>query len=54
MFGHVHGRDQYKRNGIDVGMDANNYCPISSDTLDWMYDAVTKYVDENVFTDVCK
>ena len=53
-FGHIHGRDQYKRNGIDVGMDANNYCPISSDTLDWMYDAVTKYVDENVFTDVCK
>ena len=53
-FGHIHGRDQYKRNGIDVGMDANNYCPISSDTLDWMYDAVIKFVDENVFTDVCK
>ena len=53
-FGHIHGRNQYKRNGIDVGIDANNYTPIDSDLLDWMHDAVCKYVDENVFTDVCK
>lgn len=53
-FGHIHGRDQYKRNGIDVGIDANKYNPIDSEMLDWMYDAVTKYVDDNVFTEYCK
>lgn len=53
-FGHIHGRNQYKRNGIDVGIDANKYIPIDSKLLDWMYDAVTKYVDENVFTELCK
>ena len=53
-FGHIHGRNQYKRNGIDVGIDANKYMPIDSELLDWMYDAVTKYVDENVFTELCK
>ena len=53
-FGHIHGRNQYKRNGIDVGIDANKYIPIDSELLDWMYDAVTKYVDENVFTELCK
>lgn len=53
-FGHIHGRNQYKRNGIDVGIDANKYYPIDSDLLDWMHDAVTKYVDKNVFTEFCK
>ena len=43
-----------KRNGIDVGIDANKYTPINSEMLDWMYNVVTKYVDDNVFTEYCK
>ena len=53
-FGHIHGRDQYKRNGIDVGIDANKYTLINEEMVDWMYNAVTKYVDDNVFTEYCK
>ena len=54
LFGHIHGRTMYKRNGLDVGIDAYNYKPINMEEVDWRRIAITKYVDENVFTDYCK
>jgi calcineurin-like phosphoesterase family protein len=50
LFGHIHGRQKIKRFGIDVGVDCNNFTPMSfSDVL--FYDNALKkgYYDEEVF-----
>ena len=54
LFGHIHGRDEYKRNGLDIGIDGSNYAPLSIEEVDWRANAVLKYVDDNVFTEYCK
>ena len=55
VFGHIHGKQCFKRNGVDVGVDGpfSRYFPIDSETLQWLRTAVLKYSDENVFTDLC-
>ena len=55
LFGHIHGKSSYKRNGIDVGIDTyGSYSPLSEEEVEWRVNATLKYVDENVFTDICK
>src|SRR5574344_1000379 len=53
LFGHIHGKDCYKRNGLEVGTDAYNYTPINDEEVNWRMNAIKKYVDENVFIDIC-
>lgn len=55
LFGHIHGKNSYKRNGIDVGIDAyGTYTPLTQEEVEWRANATLNYVDENVFTDLCK
>lgn len=49
LFGHIHGRQKIKRFGIDVGVDANNFTPVSEDDVKFYKEAIEKYYDEEVF-----
>lgn len=49
LFGHIHGRQQIKRIGCDVGVDCNNYTPISLEDVNFFRTALDKYYDEEVF-----
>jgi calcineurin-like phosphoesterase family protein len=51
LFGHTHGRQMVKRQGLDVGVDCHNYTPISMDDVIFYYNAITKFYDENVFSE---
>lgn len=48
LYGHIHGRNFAKHNGIDLGTDYHNYTPISMDDVLWFHNAC-QYWDENVF-----
>jgi len=50
LFGHIHGRQKIKKFGIDVGIDANNYAPISLDDIKFYRNAIEKgYYDSEVW-----
>ena len=50
LFGHIHGRQKIKKFGLDVGVDANNYFPLSeSDVLFYKKAIDEGFYDENVF-----
>lgn len=53
LFGHIHKLQLVKRNGINVGIDANRFNLMSVKELEFLYEAVTKHYDENVFTEIC-
>lgn len=53
LYGHIHGRQMYKINGLDVGVDCHGYSPISIEEVEWRRNAILNYCDENVFTDYC-
>ena len=40
LFGHIHGRQRIKEFGIDVGVDANNYFPISEEEVQFLKNAI--------------
>lgn len=51
VFGHIHGRQKVKEFGIDCGVDANNYRPISLDEVKFLKNAVEKgFYDEEVWS----
>lgn len=49
LFGHIHGRQFIKRFGLDVGVDAHNFTPLSHDEVVWYLNAIRSKYDENVF-----
>ena len=54
LFGHIHGRSRMKKwseatGGIDVGVDSNNYTPMSEDDVDFYINAIKKFYDEEVW-----
>lgn len=50
LFGHIHGRQRVKRFGIDIGVDANNFTPMSEEEVGFFLNALDKgYYDNNVF-----
>lgn len=49
LFGHIHGRNFAKNNGIDVGTDYHRFSPISLKDVEWYRNAM-KFWDENVHT----
>lgn len=50
LFGHIHGRQKVKKFGIDVGVDANNYEPMSLDDVRFYINAIDKgYYDDDVW-----
>lgn len=51
LFGHIHGRQKIKTFGIDVGIDSNNYFPMSEDDVKFYLGAIENgYYDEEVFS----
>lgn len=48
-FGHIHGRQMIKKFGIDVGVDAHNYTPLSEDDFLFYKNASDNLYDEEVF-----
>lgn len=53
LFGHIHASQRIKSNGINVGIDANNYYPVSKDKIIWLKNAIDNHFDDNVFTPFC-
>lgn len=49
IFGHIHGRQTCKRYGLDVGVDAHHFRPISAETVLWYKNAIENHYDGNVF-----
>ena len=54
LFGHIHGKSLYMKNGLEVGTDAHNYCPVSLEEVNWRVNGILNYSDENCFTPYCK
>ena len=54
LYGHIHRLQLVKRNGINVGTDANRYTPVSVKELEFLRGGIENNFDENVFTDKCK
>ena len=46
LFGHIHGRQQIKPFGLDVGVDAQNFTPIDLETVLKFKDSYKYYDDE--------
>lgn len=50
LFGHIHGRQLVKRYGIDVGVDAHHFRPVSAkDAVFYMNAIVNDIYDSNVY-----
>jgi calcineurin-like phosphoesterase family protein len=54
LFGHIHRASGIKRNGINVGVDINNYSPLSVQDIEYIRDGVEDYADEDDFTEICR
>ena len=50
-FGDIHGRQKVKSwDGYDVGVDSNNFTPVSRDDLFFYFNAIEKgYYDQDVW-----
>ena len=49
LFGHIHKLQMVKRNGLNVGVDCHNFCPIGLETILFYRTAIEIHYDENVF-----
>lgn len=50
LFGHIHGRQFVKEFGIDVGVDAHHFYPLTAEDVEFYLNAIAKgYYDEEVF-----
>ena len=49
LFGHIHGLRKVSINGLNVGVDANNFAPIGEDDVLFFQDAILNYYDHEVF-----
>lgn len=49
LFGHIHGKQWYKRFGLDVGVDPNHFTPLSIDLVLWRKSVIENYSDDEVF-----
>jgi len=49
LFGHIHGLKKVSQNGLNVGVDANHFAPISEDDVLFFKDAIINHYDHEVF-----
>lgn len=50
LFGHIHGLRKITKYGLNVGVDANNYSPVTCDIVEFYLNALINHkYDENVF-----
>ena len=54
LYGHIHRLQMVKRNGINVGIDANRFEPMSIQEMRFLKGGIDEHFDENVFTEMCK
>ena len=54
LYGHIHRLQMVKRNGINVGVDANRFEPMSLQEIKFLKNGIDNHFDENVFTESCK
>lgn len=51
LYGHIHGRQMVRRYGMDVGVDAHHFFPISLDDVFFYWNAILNFYDHEVFDD---
>lgn len=49
LFGHIHGLRKVSQNGLNVGVDANHFRPISEDDVLFFKNAILNHYDYEVF-----
>ena len=49
LFGHIHGLRKVSPNGLNVGVDANHFAPLSEDDVLFFKDAILNHYDYEVF-----
>lgn len=49
LFGHIHGLQMVKRNGLNVGVDCHHFKPLSISDVNFYRNAIEKHYDEDVF-----
>lgn len=49
LYGHIHGLQKVKVNGLNVGVDCHNFKPIELNTVLWYKNAIENHYDEEVF-----
>lgn len=49
LFGHIHGLRKVSMNGLNVGVDANHFAPLSEDDVLFFKDAIINHYDYEVF-----
>ena len=49
LFGHIHGLRKVSTNGLNVGVDANHFAPLSEDDVLFFKDAIINHYDYEVF-----
>lgn len=49
LFGHIHRSQMVRRYGINVGIDCNNYFPMSLDDVKFFINAIKNHYDNEVF-----
>jgi calcineurin-like phosphoesterase family protein len=50
LFGHIHARQRVKKFGVDVGVDGNNFTPMSLKDVKFYLEAIDKHYDEEVWS----
>ncbi len=49
LFGHIHGLRKVSQNGLNVGVDANHFAPVSEDDVLFFKNAILNHYDYEVF-----
>lgn len=49
LFGHIHGLRKVSQNGLNVGVDANHFAPLSENDVLFFKNAIINYYDYEVF-----
>lgn len=49
LFGHIHRLQMVKRNGLNVGVDCHDYCPIDMHTVNFYRNFIESVCDDEVF-----
>lgn len=49
LFGHIHRLQMVKRNGLNVGVDCHDYCPIDMETVNFYRNFIENICDDEVF-----
>ena len=50
LFGHIHARQRVKKFGVDVGVDGNNFTPMSLKDVKFYLEAIDKHYDKEVWS----